>query len=503
MSASYGEYMRDRTGWFFGLTGVQLTLLVLTGVPVWVSINGALWGWLALWLPLWGLIVLLVVVPVRGWSAAQWVGLLAAHACGGVMGWTRWQSKVAAGLVEDLGEADLPGVLAGVQIHDGPPYGHLMNRIAVIQNHAQRTWAATARIEHPGLGLTEGDARDRMGAGLAELCEAATRTELVDTVAIQVRTVPDDGAEREDWVRLHRKPGGPALAREVNEQLAQQLMPASVRSEAFVTVVVGEDRIGRSAKRAGGGVAGRARVLYGALGEIEARLLGPMGCNQVRWLDSPGLAVAIRTGFEPGDRVVLAGADIAHRANTGVAAGVPLAAAGPTTACSELRQHAHGDWASITDTILLLEQGAILGALAPVLVPSAPGERRSLTVFFAPVSARSADKVTGREEMSAITGSELRRRTGRLERAKERRAVTRVKATDEKLARGRSLVRPCAAVSVTVPANWPVGEFGRRLDAAVRLAGYVPQRLDGAQDSAFAAATIPLGAGVPRRRGRR
>lgn len=341
-----------------------------------------------------------------------------------------------------------------------------------------------------------------MGAGLAELCEAATRTELVDVVAIQVRTVPDDGAEREHWVRSHRRVGGPALARQVNDQLTQQLMPASVRSEAFVTVVVGEDRIGRAAKRAGGGVAGRARVLYGALSEIEARLLGPMGCNRVTWLDSPALAVAIRTGFEPGDRATLVGADIARRTNPKVATGVPLAATGPTRAVSELRQYTHGDWASVTATILLPEQGAILGALAPVLVPSAAGERRSLTVFFTPVSAQAADRITGREELSAITGSELRRRTGRLERAKERRAVTQIKANDEKLARGRSLVRPCAAVSLTVPADWPIGEFSRRLDASVRLAGYVPQRLDGAQDSAFAAATIPLGVGVPKRRGR-
>lgn len=503
MSTTYGDYMRDRTGWFFGLTGIQLSLLLVAGIPVWVAVNGARWGWLALWLPLWGLATLLVVVPVRGWSAAQWLGLLCAHALGGLMGWTHWQSKAAAGTAADLDEADLPGVLAGIAIHDGPPYGHLLTRVAIIQHHAMRTWAATARVEHPGLGLTEADTRDRMGAGLAELCEAATRTELVDVVAIQVRTVPDDGAEREDWVRSHRSNDGPELARQVNEQLAGQLMPACVRSEVFVTVVVGEDRIGRAAKRAGGGIAGRARVLHGALSEIEARLLGPMSCTRVTWLDSPALAVAIRTGFEPGDRPILVGADIARRTYPQVATGVPLAAAGPTQARGELRAYTHGDWASITDTILLPDQGAILGALAPVLVPSAPGERRSLTVFFAPVSARAADKITGREEMSAITGSELRRRTGRMERAKERRAVTRVKATDEKLARGRSLVRPCAAVSVTVPADWPTPEFGRRLDASVRLAGYVPQRLDGTQDSAFAAATIPLGVGLPRRRGRR
>lgn len=500
---TYGDYMRDRTGWFFGLTGVQLALLVVSGVPVWLAINESRWRWLAVWLPVWGVATLLVVVPVRGWSAAQWLGLLVAHAWGGLMGWTRWQSRVAAGVAQDLDQADLPGVLAGVQVHDGPPYGPLMSRVAVIQHHAHRTWAATARIEHPGLGLAEPDARERMGAGLAELCEAATRTELVDVVAIQVRTVPDDGAERDDWVRSHRRSGGPGLARHVNQLLSQQLMPAAVRSEAFVTVVVGEDHIGRAARRAGGGVTGRSRVLYGALSEVETRLLGPIGCTRVTWLDSPDLAVVIRGGFEPGDRVALAAADIAHHSDPRVATGVPMAAAGPTHAAGELRHYTHGDWVSVTDTILLPDQGALLGALAPVLVPSTPGERRSLTVFYSPVSPRAADRITGREEMSALTGAELRRRTGRLERAKERRAVSRVRGTDEKLARGRSLVRPCAALSVTVPADWPVGEFGRRLDASVRLAGFVPQRLDGAQAAAFAAATIPLGVGVPRRRGRR
>jgi hypothetical protein len=500
VSSIYSTYFKDRSGWFFGLTGLQLTVLVAAGVPVWLTINAARWGWLLLWVPVWLVVGLLVIVPVRGWSAAQWATVLLAHAVGEVMGWTRWQSKVAAGTVEDLHRTDLPGVLAGIEVHDGPPYAHHLTRVAVVQDHARRTWAATARIEHPGLGLTEPESRDRMGAGLAELCEAATRTELIDLLALQVRTVPDDGAERQDWVRRHRQPGRADLARRVNDILAAQLMPASVRTEAFVTVVVGEDRISRTAKRAGGGVAGRAQVLYGVLGDVEARLLGPMGCTALTWLDAAGLAVAIRMGFEPGDRAALIAGDLAARSHRRVATGVPLAATGPTHATTELRQYRHGDWVSVTDTILLPDQGAVLGALAPVLVPSQAGERRSLTVFLSPVSTRAADRITGREEMSALTGAELRRRTGRLERAKERRAVRTVQATDEKLARGRSLVRTSAAVSVTVPRTWPTAELGRRLDASVRLAGYVPQRLDGAQDAAFAAATIPLGCSGPRHR---
>ncbi len=90
-----------------------------------------------------------------------------------------------------------------------------------------------------------------------------------------------------------------------------------------------------------------------------------MGCTRVTWLDSPALAVAIRTGFEPGDRASLVAAAIAARSNQRIATGVPLAAAGPTEATTDLRQYNHGGWVSVTDTILLPEQGALLGALAP------------------------------------------------------------------------------------------------------------------------------------------
>jgi hypothetical protein len=504
MSAiEYNDYSRDRAGWFFGLTGMQLALVILGGLPDLLALNSHAWLLFAAWLPVWALVILLVAVPMRGRSAARWVYDLAMYALGGVMGWTRWQSKVAAGTVSDLNEADLPGVLAGVRMHDGPPYGHTMVRPAIVQNTSERTWAAVARIVHPGIGLAQPEERERMGAGLAELTEVAARTELIDLVAVQVRTVPDDGAQRADWVKKHRRVDAPALSQQANEQLSVSLNSAAVQNEAFVTVVVSEDRIARSAKESGGGVDGRARVLYTAIGEIESRLKGPIGCESVTWLDSPALAVAIRTGFAPGDRASLVAATIAAEDDPGVATGVPMAAAGPSQAHTEIRHYNHDAWTSVTDTIILPDQGAILGALAPVFVPSSPGERRTVTIFFPVMSQQSADKLVGREEMSAIVGSELRRKSGRLERAKQRRANQRVADMDTKLAKGRALVRPCAAASITVPNHWPIPEYGRRLDASIRMAGFTPQRLDLAQDSGFAAAAIPLGIGLPRRRGRR
>ena len=44
-----------------------------------------------------------------------------------------------------------------------------------------------------------------------------------------------------------------------------------------------------------------------------------------------------------------------------------------------------------------------------------------------------------------------------------------------------------------------VTEFGRRLDASVRRAGFAPLRLDLSPDTAFAAATIPLAISLTRR----
>jgi hypothetical protein len=45
-----------------------------------------------------------------------------------------------------------------------------------------------------------------------------------------------------------------------------------------------------------------------------------------------------------------------------------------------------------------------------------------------------------------------------------------------------------------------VQDFGRRLDASIRISGFTPLPLDGAHDAAFAVSAIPLGAGLPKKR---
>jgi len=271
-----------------------------------------------------------------------------------------------------------------------------------------------------------------------------------------------------------------------------------------VTVVVPESRIARQAKQAGGGVDGRARVLYQVMGEVEARLAGGVGCSSVQWLGTAELAAAIRTGFAPGERAGLIEAQLAAQADPSIAGRLPVAAAGPSSAPSPERRHyTHDAWSTATCTLLLPEQGALMGALAPVFTPSVAGERRSVTVFFEPVSRDKADRMVGRDSMSAGTAAEMRNRLGFQTRAAHRRDAARVQDADVRLASGRSLVRAAVAAAVTVPSTWSISDHASRLESSVRGAGFVPLRLDLAQDSGFAAACVPLGIGLPRRRATR
>jgi len=499
MAAVYDDYGPDRVGFFFGLTGTRLAVLTVAVIPVFVAANQQRWLLAEQLAGIAAVVTVLVVVPVRGRSATGWLLASLSFTVGKAFGWTSWRSKAATGKAEALENADLPGVMTGIEVHDGAPKGPAQTRYAIIQDHGLRTWAMTAAIRHPGVGMAEGDRRDQYGRGLTELLDVAARASLISDVVFLVRTVPDDGAERQQWIATHRRPDGPELARRMNDELATALTRAAVRTESFVTFVVPEARIAKQAREFGGGLEGRTRVLYALADEIAAMLRGGMGMTDVAWLTSPQLALAVRTGFAPGDRAGIIDALAAHQTDPSMCTEVPWAMAGPSGADTTMRHYSHDAWNSISSTIKLPDRGACLGALAPVLTPSEPGERRSYTVVFPILPFSRADRQTASGEWAADMGEGLRGRLQIRQRSRDRANVTRAHRLDAKLASGHALTRPYAVACVTVAKTMRVAEFGRRLDASIRRAGFAPLRLDLAQDAGFAAATLPLGLGLTRK----
>jgi len=499
VSQVYSEYSRARIGWFpFGLTGWQAAVLAVCVLPVLWALSRQAWASAAVLLLIAGAVAVVTVVPVRGRSALGWLLASTAFAIGALAGWTRFRSHASSGQADDLATVDLPGSLTGIEIHEGPPVGLNAARVALIQNHVARTWAATAAIVHPGIGMRGVDDRARMAKGLTDLIDQAGRTELIDEVLLLVRTVPEDSAERDEWIRRHRRPNGPVQARAINDDLQRVLTQASVRTEAFVTIVVPETRIGKAARESGRGVEGRAQVMYGLMAEVEAQLKGGLGAVAVTWLTSPELAVACRTGFAPGDRAGIVDALLAAANGEDVTADVPWAMAGPSGADVVARHYSHDAWNSISATIKLPVKGAVLGALAPVLTPTEPGERRSFLVAFPILSQAKAARQTASREWAADMGQGLRERARMRSTTKVRDAAAQVRALEAKQARGSAVTRPYAVCTVTVPKTVRVAEYGRRLDAAIRRAGFAPLRLDVSHDVAFAASVVPLGVSLTR-----
>ena len=95
----------------------------------------------------------------------------------------------------------------------------------------------------------------------------------------------------------------------------------------------------------------------------------------------------------------------------------------------------------------------------------------------------------------------MRRKSGFKVRASHRRDAARVEGQDVRLADGNALVRVGIAAAVTVPNTWSITDYARRLEANITGSGFMPLRLDLAQDAGFAAACIPAGIGLPKRRG--
>lgn len=123
MAAVYDDYGPDRVGFFFGLTGPRLAALTLAVIPVFVAVNQQRWVLAAELAALAAVVTLLVVVPVRGRSATGWLFASLSFAVGRAFGWTSWRSRAAKGKAEALENADLPGVMTGIEVHDGAPKG--------------------------------------------------------------------------------------------------------------------------------------------------------------------------------------------------------------------------------------------------------------------------------------------------------------------------------------------------------------------------------------------
>lgn len=488
-----GLSRREHPGWVLGLTPPQALACLVLAVPPLVAAAAGHFADTAVWLLVCGLLAALVVLPVRGRPALRWCWHLLLRQVGLATGWSAWQSAAAAGRPGDPGEPDLPGMLQRLAFPDGPPFRE-QGRVCLIHDTHDRRWGATARLTHAGVGMLSDEHCQRLASRLANLLLSLGHREVIDRLSLLVRTVPDDGTEYRVWRGANEDPSAPGLARQAADELDRSIGTASVRHEVFVTVSGPEDKLRKPAAAAGGGVTGRAYVLYRVLDGLEDPLK-TLGVTSVQWLDGTGMAEAIRTGFNPAARGGLA-TEAAHGGR-----GLEKAAAGPTEApAPQPRSYTHDAFTTVSYTALMPEAGVAFGALGPLLAVRSPGERRTVAIHYEVLDARrGARAVRGNRFRSTVLG-DWKRSRGFSTTAGDEREVSGARAQEQAVASGHAMVRFTVAASVTVPAERVVEDHAARLenDASGR---FRLLRLDLAQDTTFVVACLPVGLGLHRRRG--
>ncbi|MFI6029436.1 SCO6880 family protein [Amycolatopsis magusensis] len=490
-----GLNRREHAGWIMGLTPLQALACIALAVPVlWTASDGR-FADAALLLLLCGSTAALIVVPVRGRPALRWLWHLLLFQVGIVTGWSRWQSKAAAGAPVNPAEPDLPGILQRVRFPDGPPFRD-QGRVCLIHDSVEGRWGATARLTHSGVGMLSHEQCERLASRLGNLLLSLGHREVVDRLSLLVRTVPDDGTEYEVWRSNHEIAQAPALARQATNELDETIGHVSVRHEVFVTVSGPEDKLRKPAAAAGGGVAGRAHALYRVLDGFEDPLKA-LGAQTVQWLDGAGMAEALRTGFNPAARAALATAH--ERGDSG--RGLEMAAAGPTEAPSPSpRSYTHDAYTTASYTALMPEAGTAFGSLGPLLAVRTAGERRTLAIHYEVMDARRASRAVRGNRFRANVMTDYKRSKGFNTTATDEREAGGARAQERAVAAGHTMVRFAVAASVTVPRSWNIEDHAARLenDASGR---FRLLRMDLAQDSTFVVAVLPVGIGLPRRRG--
>jgi len=510
----FSGWSGERDAWVFGLTPGAALVLGAAVMLVLLPLAGQHFARLLLTVPLAAVLAVGVLTRVAGYSALAWTRLAVRHELAGLRHETIFQSTNGDALMlpnatgatapESAAGAgagvvtDLPGPLGGLAFHaataDALPVG-------VAHNPGARQWTATARLVHPGLSLgdeTSADSGVELWGGF--LAQQGVEDGPWSRLSVLIRSVPDDGTELAYWTARNVRPDAPAGPLATVHELLASTATASVRHEAFLTVAMSERTVRKAVRVAGGPpAAGGAQVLAAELSGLREHLVGA-GFTDVTWLDAPALAEVIRVGFDPAEQAQLedlrlSGADPGY---DGLPVGVPAVLAGPVAALSSRGVYCHDSATSVTLQVLPSRRPVTAGVLRPLLrVGRRPGERRSLTIVYEPLSPSRAEKATS----DAITRKDVAIETPRSKGFRPRRRLVRereeIKIREDALVSGHAMLRFRILLTVTVPHQTSVEASVQGAQSDARNAHLQLRRLWFAQDSAFYAAALPLALGLP------
>ncbi|MHB1930754.1 MAG: SCO6880 family protein, partial [Acidimicrobiales bacterium] len=279
---TYRFHPLERRGIVLGLGPAHLGTLAVGAVTAFAAIQAG--GGLLAAGALLALAAALALVPVEGRSVVDWAPVGA-----------RWLAGAAAPVRAPAGRSASPPGVRLLAAPATPGDGDL----GVVHDRRSGAWAAVVPVEGPPFSLLDADDKHRQlaawGAVLASTCRPSSPVHRIQWVQ---RARPADL----DGVRAHLATGrvqraAPAALRGYGELLASAAGGAGGH-EVLLVVTVHPRRAGRQLRTFGPGRGAVCGLLRREL-RLLAGQLRRAGIEPAPPLDLPGLAAAIRRGYEP------------------------------------------------------------------------------------------------------------------------------------------------------------------------------------------------------------
>jgi hypothetical protein len=395
-----------------------------------------------------GLAVATAVAPVGGRTLEQWTPIALSFAFKRVTARRGWRSSLptrgmlargrtgARGLELDHGLPVVPAELRGVRIVEA---AHRDRPIGVLSERSGNRLTAVLACRVVAFSLLDPEAQERRLARWGLVLSSAASTAIRRLQWVE-RTAPAEGDELARWLHAERDPAIPLRGTPMIESYLE-LIGTTARvtqaHEILIAIQVDSARIrGRGREPAQLALIEETERVAQGLEAAEVKVLGAL---------SPGqLAHALRTAFDPYARAELATLEIADPGRDGLTEtnAWPLGAReGWDHYCSDGAVHATywiGGWPRVDVSPMFME--ALLGRSSAV---------RTVAVTFEPIppgrSTREVEAAVTRDRAD----TELRRRFGQSETARQRQAQEATMRREAELAAGHGEVRLAGFVTVT------------------------------------------------------
>jgi len=494
MSCTYGGWQKEDPQ----ILGFAPTTLAagLALVCLVIALLGRSWVLFAFLGPCGALLLGCALVRLAGRSVIEWGGVALGYAvteagpgtgfCAPAISRIETASGQPVGqMQDDHHQWVLPGVLH--------PLRHLVAHdegrgalIGVIADPRNSTYSAVADLRYAGVALLDTDALERRvkswGDWLAQQCgEEAGLARL--SVYEWIEPGEDDALYR--WVKEHRSSSVPEDVTRLVDGLARRDRAANTSRRTFLVVSISAARSRREIRGLGRGDEGASALLSKRTRAIEAAL-GPTGLGVDHWLSPGEVFCAIRTSFDPAYRI---------EADLGKESDLPASLAGPNRTHARFGSYSHDGYESLTAELSFSESPRSASVLAGLLGGDGIS-RRAIALHAEPLSPTRARRQLGAARTMEEMRSELKRRTGRIERAGDKRARRLAERQDAELAAGAGVVRFCGYATVTVARGGDLDAALATLRNDASYGGIVLRRCVGWMDAAFVAGVVPVGFGL-------